>query len=149
VAIASNNKVRIFPGTGTGSFGPALPDITTPVNGQAITTGYFSDDPYPDLAIVGSGTDNVRIIYGDGSGGQLGNATIAVGDSPVSIVAADFDEDGIEDFATANLNEIAYASKAAKPECTEFGAKKTRNLATPSRCPARGGCERVGWVVVL
>jgi hypothetical protein len=103
VAIATNNKVRIFPGTGTGSFGSAT-TIATAVNGEAITTGHFSEDPYPDLAVVGSSTDNVQVIFGDGAGGTLGNVTVTVGDSPVSIVAADFDGDGIDDFATANLN---------------------------------------------
>ncbi|MBN8870920.1 MAG: choice-of-anchor D domain-containing protein [Solirubrobacterales bacterium] len=107
VAIASNNKVRIFPGTGTGSFGAALPAITTPVNGQAITGGHFNSDSHPDLAVVGSGTDSVHIIFGDGAGGTSSETTISVGDSPVSIVAVDFDGDGLDDFATANLNVVA------------------------------------------
>lgn len=44
----------------------------------------------------------MRLNNGDGTFG--GDSEVAVGDTPVSVVLGDFDDDGDLDFATANSN---------------------------------------------
>ena len=107
LAIASNIQVVVRPGTGTGSFAGPLPAIETTTNGESITTGNFNGDANLDLAVAGSGNGTVQIIFGDGGGGMGSTVSVAgVGNGPVHVLAADFDGDGLDDFATANLNVI-------------------------------------------
>jgi hypothetical protein len=64
------------------------------------------DDPYPDLIVVNSGSDNVLVFPGL-AGGQFGPAIngtqgFAVGEDPVSVSVADVNDDGVPDLLVAN-----------------------------------------------
>jgi flagellar hook capping protein FlgD/VCBS repeat protein/FG-GAP repeat protein len=89
-------------GVGNGSF--AAPIISFPGNNaDALVAGDFDDDGIQDLAI-GSGTA-VHILAGlaatpgVGSGSVGQTHTLDLGSTPSSIVAGDFDGDGITDLA--------------------------------------------------
>jgi hypothetical protein len=69
---------------------------------QSVTTGDFNGDGKLDLATANSASNNVSVLFGDGSGG-FGTATnFAVGISPQSVTTGDFNGDGKLDLATAN-----------------------------------------------
>jgi len=88
----------------------ACPDFASPVNISTGTnpvssvTGDFNRDGNPDLAIANSGSDNLSVLIGNGSGGFAAAVNYATGSTPSSIGAADFNRDGKLDLAVANLN---------------------------------------------
>jgi hypothetical protein len=110
LAVANNNdsvnSATLFYGTGNGNFSTPLPTI-------------FSDRPWfvsladidgvngLDLIAAIGDTDKIEIKYNDGNG-NLPQSTFRdipfTGDFPYSIVVADFDNNGRNDFATANSN---------------------------------------------
>ncbi len=63
----------------------------------------------PDLAVAngGSNSNNVTILLGNGTGGFTAstNSPFAVGKQPESVVAGDFNGDGSQDLAVANIND--------------------------------------------
>ncbi len=84
--------------------------VSTPVNAgdmpASVTTGDFNLDGKADLATANSGSNNVTIQLGDGSGvfTQPAGSPIAVGNNPRFVVVADFNLDGKPDLATANVS---------------------------------------------
>mgnify|MGYP001370087802 CR=1 FL=1 len=82
------------------------------VGGQptAIASGDFDGDSKPDIAVAKAATNEVAtnevaVLFNDGEGGLLDPVVYAVGLSPESIVAADFNEDGNLDIAVAARND--------------------------------------------
>jgi hypothetical protein len=92
--------VRIFPGTGTGSFG--APTIIPIAFVFDVAVGDFNKDTNPDFAIV-SGT-TVQIWVGDGSGiiFTLGSSITGFGISGQDVMSADVDDDGDLDIIAAS-----------------------------------------------
>jgi hypothetical protein len=130
IADANDNTVSILLGNGDGTFQAR---VTYTVNRNvntvcvpncsgvpiAMTTGDFNGDGIVDLAItnipINSGCDisglfgnvcsSVAILLGNGDGTFQGaNQTGLKGHFPVSIAMADFNGDGNQDLAIANLN---------------------------------------------
>jgi len=85
-------------------FGSAIshPTFGTGTSPYAVTTADFNNDGKLDLATANSGTNNLSVLLGDGTGNFGANANYTVGTEPVSIVSADFNKDGNADLATAN-----------------------------------------------
>ena len=105
---AGDNTVAVLLGNGTGGFTAALGSPfavgSAPVS---VAAADFNRDGKTDLAIANSGDNTVTILLGTGMGGfsaAAGNP-LAVGKSPVSIAAADFNGDGILDLAIANSGD--------------------------------------------
>jgi uncharacterized delta-60 repeat protein len=105
VADRSSQDISILLGNGDGSFRLVQ---TISLNGGlveagAITTGQFNpqQDDYADLAVVMPDVDTVAILLGTGLG-QFQMATIAVGDTPVSVVTLRLNNDAFDDLAVAN-----------------------------------------------
>ena len=78
---------------------------------EAIAVGDFNGDGIQDLAVGNGGDNNVTVYLGDGQGGftqvpGVGGvgASSPTGTQPRSIVVGDFNRDGIEDLAVANLS---------------------------------------------
>jgi uncharacterized protein (TIGR03437 family) len=69
-----------------------------------VATGDFNGDGKPDIAIANSGSNNVTILLGNGSGGFsiAAGSPVAVGSKPMAIVVKDFDKDGRMDLAVVN-----------------------------------------------
>ncbi len=110
IAVANNNdsvnSATLFYGTGNGNFATPLPTI-------------FSDRPWfvsladidgingLDLIAAIGDEDKIEIKYNDGNGNLPQSTFVDVpftGDFPYSVVTADFDGNGKQDFATANSN---------------------------------------------
>jgi Bacterial Ig-like domain (group 3)/FG-GAP-like repeat len=73
---------------------------------ESVVVGDFNRDGVPDLAIANFGGSNVAVLLGNGSGGftPAAGSPFPVGTGPYSVVAGDFNGDGIQDFATANIS---------------------------------------------
>jgi outer membrane protein assembly factor BamB len=106
--LASPTKgVQVLLGTATpGSF-TVLPVVgvgSASAVPSALAVGDFDRDGILDLAVCDkvSAPGWVRILRGDGSGGFSLATSVAVGDQPTAIVAADFNRDGFLDLAIAN-----------------------------------------------
>jgi FG-GAP-like repeat/Cep192 domain 4 len=105
VANRGSNNVTVLLGNGDGTFAPAtgspVPVGTGP---QGLAVGDFNGDNKLDLAVADSGSNNLAILLGNGSGSFAPAAAspITVGVQPSSVVAADFNSDSRLDLAVAN-----------------------------------------------
>jgi len=122
LAITNNssvsNSVSILLGNGVGPVGNGT--FPTPVhypagsNPYGIATGDFDEDGITDLAVTNSGSDDVSILLGNGSGG-VGDGTFApqvryaAGNMPRGVVVGDSDGDGIADLLIAAKSSDAVA----------------------------------------
>ena len=89
--------------SGTLTAAPASP-FAVGTNPDAIAIGDFNGDGIPDFAVANSSDNTVTVLLGNASGGFSAPAAspFAVGTNPVSVVAGDFNGDGIQDLAAAN-----------------------------------------------
>ncbi len=109
VTNGSNNNVSILLGDGSGGFAPAPESpVATGAGPTAVATGDFNGDGIADLAVTNSGTANVSILLGDGSGGfaPAPGSPLAGGPFPVAVATGDFNGDGIADLAVANSGNV-------------------------------------------
>jgi hypothetical protein len=106
VANIAGNNVAVLLGNGSGGFAaaPGSPFAAGSEPGSVIA-GDFNGDGFADLAIANTTGNNVSVLLGNGAGGFTGapGSPFAVGTEPVLIVAADFNGDGIQDLASANI----------------------------------------------
>lgn len=70
---------------------------------RSIINADFNKDGNTDLATANSGSDNVSVLFGNGTGGFASAINFPAGTNPYSITSADFNGDGNIDLATANL----------------------------------------------
>jgi hypothetical protein len=101
----AGSGVAILLGVGGGAFAAPVTYAAGTTCSQ-IAAGDFNADGITDLAVASKGnSSDVTILIGQGAGG-VGDGTfgppasIPVAGNPFSIVAADFDRDGITDLAT-------------------------------------------------
>ncbi|MCU0518356.1 MAG: VCBS repeat-containing protein, partial [Oscillatoria sp. Prado101] len=60
----------------------------------SVALGDFNSDGQPDLATANSGSNDVTVWLGSGTGtGFATSTTLAVGNSPVSVALGDFNSD--------------------------------------------------------
>jgi VCBS repeat protein/flagellar hook capping protein FlgD len=109
LAVTSSDGLTILRGLGAAGVGngtfaaPVTYSTTTAAKGVAV--GDFNSDGRLDLACTN--TTGVVLLMGNGTG-SVGDGTFAapvaltVGTSPLGIIAADLNQDGILDLATAN-----------------------------------------------
>jgi hypothetical protein len=70
---------------------------------RSVAIGDFNGDGKLDIATANSGSSNVSVLLGDGTG-RFGNATNFTAGRPYSIGSGDFNGDGNADIATANYS---------------------------------------------
>jgi uncharacterized protein (TIGR03437 family) len=101
----SANSVTVLLGDGSGGFtaAPGSP-FAVGTNPASVAVADFNGDGIPDLVIANSGSNNVTILLGNGSGGftPAAGSPFAVGTEPQSVAVADFNGDGKPDLVTAN-----------------------------------------------
>jgi hypothetical protein len=98
--------VSILIGDGLGGFvfsNNFMPVVNEP---SSIVSADFNNDGKMDLATSnvssGSVTNHVNILLGDGAGNFGSTSTFPIGNTPRSIITADFNSDGNADLVTAN-----------------------------------------------
>ncbi|PEP14064.1 Na-Ca exchanger/integrin-beta4 [Bacillus wiedmannii] len=98
-----SNVVSILLGNGDGTFQPSTfyPAGDAPI---AITTGDFNGYGKLDLVVtdVNVGANNVSVLLGIGDGTFQSPSSLPVGQIPVGIASADFNNDGAIDIAVPN-----------------------------------------------
>jgi len=100
------SSVTVLLGNGSGGFTPAAGSPFAVGTGpDSVVVGDFNGDGIQDLATANSGSNDITVLLGNGSGGftAAGGNPFPVGTGPHSVVVADFNGDGSEDLATANL----------------------------------------------
>ena len=70
----------------------------------SVAMGDFNKDIYLDIVVTYSGTDNIVIYFGDGTGNFSKNETYSTGtrSRPYQVTIGDFNRDHITDIAVAN-----------------------------------------------
>ena len=104
-ANATANNLTVLLGNGAGGFSAASASpIAVGSHPSSIVSGDFNGDGIPDLAAANKNDNTVSVFLGNGSGGFTAapNNPYITDVGPASIVAGDFDGDGIVDLATAN-----------------------------------------------
>jgi hypothetical protein len=110
---------------------------------SAVAVGDFNRDGQKDVAVVNSGSNNVSVLLGNGSGGfTIGpNSPIATSASnPIDIAAGDLDRDGILDLVVAfgSVSQAQILRGLGGAQAGQFSAVAPFDLtAAPTRLPRR------------
>ena len=99
------NTLSLFTGTGGGRFAPKLDEYPTGVSPRQVVLADFDGDGLLDAAVNNRISQDVSLFAGLGgtAGWQMPDGFYPAGFTPVSVVAVDFNGDGLPDAATANL----------------------------------------------
>lgn len=99
----NSNKVSVFLGTGTGSFGAATV-FSVGTAPRSIISADFNGDGKADLAVANGLSNNISVLLGTGTG-SFGTATnFAAANYPSSVCSGDFNADGKLDLAVSNVS---------------------------------------------
>jgi Domain of unknown function (DUF4347)/FG-GAP-like repeat/FG-GAP repeat len=107
--IASNNVSVLF----GNKFGFVLDNnglnFAVGDNPSSVTVGDFNGDGNMDLATANTGSRNVSVLSGNGTGGFDPATNFGVGTQPTAITAGDFNGDGKLDFATVSKSSSSVS----------------------------------------
>jgi len=141
---AGTASVAVMLGNGAGAFG-AVATYAAGARPYGLTSGDFDGNGALDLAAANWQGQTVHILLGvveagEPTGAFVPGPIVPAGGQPFQIVAADFDEDGILDLATA-LNDRSQVAVlrglgAAGVGNGNFAAPVTYGLSDPSRAIA-------------
>jgi hypothetical protein len=81
--------------------GPA--NLPVPTSPFSIATANFNGDPWMDLAVANSGSNDVSILLGTGPGTFGAPANLSIGINPRSVAIGDLNGDGFLDLAVTNF----------------------------------------------
>ena len=105
---------------GKGGLGAGIMTASGVVNSSAIAAGDMDCDGDIDLAVVGTDSNAVGILAGDGAGGFAPGLAVTTGVAPKQIAIGDVDGDGDLDVATAN-RDSNNATIALNDSCPDQG----------------------------
>jgi len=104
-SVSALNQVAVSLSNGDGTFQLPISAPTTAGINPVIAVADFDGNHKLDLALSSPSDGTVRILLGNGDGTFQAEQTLAVGNSPVFIVAADVDHNGTADLVVANVNQ--------------------------------------------
>jgi parallel beta-helix repeat protein len=108
IANYGSGTVAILLGNGDGTFTLASNSPLVVGSGpNSVVVGDFNGDGIADLAVANTNGDTVTILLGNGNGTftSASGSPVPVGNGPISVVAGDFNGDGIPDLAVANASD--------------------------------------------
>ena len=110
-AVVNGNPgtVTILLGTGDGGFTEVSGSpIPVGINPLIVAAGDFNADGKVDLAVTNENDNSVAILLGDGDGTFTAAPSVhtPAGFSPLSVTAADFDGDGVDDLAVTDSDSL-------------------------------------------
>jgi len=89
---------------------PGFTESSGGVEPREMALASFNHDAFPDLAVVNSSSNEVGILWGDGSGFTL-HKSISYSRMISDVIAADFDNDGWDDVAVSGTgDDLVYVS---------------------------------------
>lgn len=109
IANSGSNNLSLLLGDGKGNFTGtntiALPDALKP---SSIVVADFNLDANLDLAVTNANSNNVSLLFGNGTGNFVfdRNLTLSKSRNPVAIIATDVNRDSIPDLLIANNGSI-------------------------------------------
>ena len=98
------NALTVFLNDGRGGF---IEDARLLVPGKpadGLAVADLNGDGWVDLVSANAGNDTCSVFTNNGRGKFTLAATLAVGSTPINVVAVDLNRDGLPDLVTANLN---------------------------------------------
>ncbi len=102
----TTDNVSIRLGDGSGGFtSPTTPEVQVADGPESVAIGDFNGDSIQDFAAANLNSNNISIRLGDGSGEFTSPATpeVTAGSGPASVAIGDFNGDGMQDLAAANI----------------------------------------------
>ena len=91
-------------GAGNGSFGAATSYATESGGSNDLSLRDYNGDGFLDLLSLGTGTSNLNIRFGQGNGTFGSSQSISTSASVAAVASADFNADGVLDFAALDAN---------------------------------------------
>lgn len=100
---ALNSNVKLFLGTGTGTFNSAIDLQSAGDSPGGVAIADINGDGHQDILTADRGSDSVSLLLGRGDGSFSKASSFQVGSLPQAVVIGDLNQDGNLDVATANL----------------------------------------------
>ena len=120
-ANSGDNTVGVLLGDGAGGFNRAAGSpFAVGRTPRAVAVADVNGDGKQDIAAANAGDNTVTILRGDGAGGfaVASGSPFAAGTTPVALAVADFDGDGRQDVAVANIGGSAVTVLAGSLAAT-------------------------------
>ncbi|MHC4550499.1 MAG: FG-GAP-like repeat-containing protein [Planctomycetota bacterium] len=125
-------------------------EVTASINAgarvQAVATGHFNADAFPDAVVTSFLTGEVALLLGDGRGGLSKPQRFASGRGTARVAVADCDGDGRDDIVAANRLEDTLALFLSRREAARR-ARPAPPRAVVCAGPTRAefALEGLGW----